>query len=204
MARGDYIVFPDDDCWYPSWFLRKGVELLAVTRADLVSGRFADDSGRSINGRYASRAQFINRQSVWITQSEAASFYRRELLEQLEGFDEELGIGSFSPWQAAEGPDFVLKALEQGHSCYFDPSLYGFHREFDLDEPEMPRKGRTYGRGMGHVLRRHKYRMPTLMYWVVRPLFNAFFAAIRGRFYRARYSFSVFLGRLEGITGHVR
>jgi glycosyltransferase involved in cell wall biosynthesis len=203
VASGDYIVFADDDCWYPSWFLGKGVELLAATRADLVSGRFADDSGRSINGRYASCAQFITRRSVWITQSEAASFYRRELLERLDGFDEELGIGSLSPWQAAEGPDFVLKALEQGRLCYFDPSLYGFHREFDLDEPGMPRKGRTYGRGMGFVLRRHKYGTPTLMYWVVRPLFSAFIAAIKGRLHRIRYSFSVFLGRLEGMTGHV-
>ena len=202
-ASGDSIVFADDDCWYPSWFLRKGVELLAATRADLVSGRFADDSGRSINGRYASCAQFITRQSVWIAQSEAASFYRRELLERLDGFDEEIGIGSFSPWQAAEGPDFVLKALERGRSCYFDPSLYGFHREFDLDEPGMTRKGRTYGRGMGYVLRRHRYGTPTLIYWVMRPLFSAFIAAIRGRLHRARYSFSVFLGRLEGMTGRV-
>ena len=202
-ASGDCIVFADDDCWYPFWFLRKGVELLAATGADLVSGRFADDSGRSINGRYASRAQFITRQSVWITQSEAASFYRRELLERLGGFDEELGIGSFSPWQAAEGPDFVLKALEQARLCYFDPSLYGFHREFDLDEPAMPRKGRIYGRGMGYVLRRHEYGTPTLIYWVMRPLFSAFLAAIGGRIYRVRYSFSVFLGRLEGMTGRV-
>jgi glycosyltransferase involved in cell wall biosynthesis len=202
-ASGDCMVFADDDCWYPFWFLHKGVELLAATRADLVSGRFADDSGRSINGRYASCAQFITRQSVWITQSEAASFYRRELLERLGGFDEKLGIGSLSPWQAAEGPDFILRALEQGRSCYFDPSLYGFHREFDLDEPAMPRKGRTYGRGMGYVLRRHKYGTPTLMYWLMRPLVSAFLAAIGGRLHRVRYSFSVFLGRLEGMTGRV-
>ena len=56
--------------------------------AELVSGRFADDKGRTINGRFASRAQFITRRSVWITQSESATFYRRELLERLGGFDE--------------------------------------------------------------------------------------------------------------------
>ena len=70
QARGDVIIFPDDDCWYPSWFLRRGLELLDATGADLVSGRFADKSGRSINGRFASRAQFITRGSVWIAQSE--------------------------------------------------------------------------------------------------------------------------------------
>ena len=204
-ASGDVIVFPDDDCWFPPWFLRKGVEVLATTRADLVSGRFADNAGRSINGRYASRAQFITRQSVWITQSEAASFYRRELLEQMDGFDEALGIGSSSAWQAAEGPDFILKALKQSRLCYFDPSIYGFHREYDLDDPAagMVKKGRTYGRGMGFVLRRHNYGTLTLIYWASRPLGSVFIASIKGQFHRILYSLSVILGRLEGWTGHV-
>ena len=83
QARGNVIVFPDDDCWYPSWFLRKGIELLDSTVADLVSGRFADKVGRSINGRFASRAQRITRRNVWLARSKSASFYSRELLEHL-------------------------------------------------------------------------------------------------------------------------
>jgi glycosyltransferase involved in cell wall biosynthesis len=204
-ACGSFIVFPDDDCWYPSWFLSKGIDLLDATGAKIVSGRFADDAGRSINGRYASRAQFITRRSVWITQHEPASFYRRELLQRLDGFDEELGIGSSSAWQAAEGPDFVLKALEQGRLCYFDPSLYGFHREYDLDDRsgEMAAKGRMYGRGMGYVLRRHHYGVHSLLYWVLRPLAGATLALVKGRLHRANYSIAVSVGRIEGWLGLV-
>ena len=75
----------------------------------------------------------------------SASFFRRGLLERLDGFDEGLGIGSLSSWQAAEGPDLILKALQRGYLCYFDPSLYGFHREYDLDDPAggMARRGRV-------------------------------------------------------------
>jgi ADP-heptose:LPS heptosyltransferase/glycosyltransferase involved in cell wall biosynthesis len=204
-ARGDVILFPDDDCWYPPWFLRKGVELLDTTGAELVSGRFADESGRSINGRFASRAHFITRTSVWTAQSESASFYRRELLERLGGFDEELGIGSATPWQAAEGPDLILKALERGWVCYYDPSLYGFHHEYDLDDPaeKMTRRGRTYGRGMGYVLRRHRYGLFALLHWALRPLATAFLSAICGRFHRVAYALSVSVGRTEGWTGCV-
>lgn len=70
QACGEFIVFPDDDCWYPPWFLAKGIRSLNSTKAELVSGRFADETGRSINGRFASRAHFITRQSVWTAQSE--------------------------------------------------------------------------------------------------------------------------------------
>jgi glycosyltransferase involved in cell wall biosynthesis len=204
-AHGEIVVFPDDDCWYPPWFLRKGVELLDATGAALVSGRVADETGRTINGRFSSRPQFISRRSVWVTQSEAASFYRRELLERLQGFDEGIGIGSPSPWQAAEGTDFVLKALRQGSCCYYDPSLYGFHREYNLDEPNngMRAKGRAYARGMGHVLRRHGFGPLSLIHWASRPFFTAFVSAINGRFHRASYSLLVSLGRIEGWLGRV-
>ena len=204
-SHGEIVVFPDDDCWYPSWFLRKGVELLDATGAEIVSGRVADETGRSINGRFSSRAQFVGRRSVWVTQSEAASFYRRALLERLQGFDEGIGIGSPSPWQAAEGTDFVLKALHEGSRCYYDPSLYGFHREYDLDDPNngMPAKGRAYARGMGYVLRRHRFGPFCLIHWASRPFFTAFISAINGRFHRAFYSLLVSLGRVEGWLGRV-
>jgi glycosyltransferase involved in cell wall biosynthesis len=199
-ARGNVILFPDDDCWYPPWFLRKGLELLDTTGAQLVSGRIADETGRSINGRFASRAQAITRRSIWITHSEAACFLRRELLERLGGFDEGLGIGSLTKWQAAEGADLILRALQHRCVCYYDPSLYGFHCEFDLDDPAsgMARKGRGYGRGMGYVLRRHRFGVLSILYWATRPLFSAFVSAIGGRAYRMKYSISVSLGRIEG------
>ena len=204
-ARGDVIVFPDDDCWYPPWFLSKGLELLDTTGAELVSGRIADESGRSINGRFASRPQFVTRRSVWMAQSEAAIFCRRELLERLGGFDEGLGIGSMSHWQAAEAADLVLMALERRCACYYDPSLYVFHREYDLDDPAegMPRKGRMYARGMGYVMRRHRYGVLDLLYWTSRPLLTALISAISGRFHRAAYSVFVSFGRIEGWTGHL-
>ena len=121
------------------------------------------------------------------------------------GFDEELGIGSASPWQAAEGPDLILKALKRGYACYYDPSLYGFHREYDLDDPAegMTRRGRMYGRGMGYVLRRHRYGFPTLLHWALRPLVTTFISATCGRLHRVAYSLSVSVGRMEGWAGRL-
>jgi ADP-heptose:LPS heptosyltransferase/glycosyltransferase involved in cell wall biosynthesis len=205
-ARGDIIVFPDDDCWYPRDFLLKGLTLLKTTGADLVTGRSTDETGRSINGRFCSHSRFITRRRVWMSQAEWITFYRREVLICLDGFDENLGIGGKSFWQAAEGPDLILRALRSSSVCYYDPSLQGFHQEHDLDDPKagMIKKGRTYGRGMGYVLRQHRYGLPTLIYWAARPLATALTSAIRGRFHRAAYSLAVSTGRIEGWAGYVR
>jgi glycosyltransferase involved in cell wall biosynthesis len=204
-ARGDVILFPDDDCWYPPWFLRKGLEILASTGAELVTGRSADATGRGINGRFESHAHFITRRSIWSAQVEWATFFRRELLQSLGGFDENIGIGGPSYWQAAEGPDLILAALARGRPCYYDPTLYGFHREYNIDDPAsgMVRKARDYGRGMGYVMRRHRFGVISLLPRIGRPLAGVFISAITGRYQRIRYFLSVAVGRFEGWIGHV-
>jgi glycosyltransferase involved in cell wall biosynthesis len=198
-AAGEIVLFPDDDCWYPPKFLSYGMEVMRETGADLVSGRSTDYAGRAINARFSSRARRVTRRSVWIAQMEWASFIRRDMLEALGGYDEGLGIGSKTPWQAAEGPDLILRALGQGRLCLFDPTLFGHHEEFDLrSDPLMALKGRAYARGMGYVLRRHGFGLLTILYWTARPLFRLLLAAGRGRFALAPYFLSVAKGRAEG------
>ncbi|MCW1382711.1 glycosyltransferase family 2 protein [Novosphingobium sp. KCTC 2891] len=199
QARGRTVIFPDDDCWYPPEYLETGVRLLDETGAQLLSGRCSNTDGRSINARFAKSAGPITRGNVWISQMEGMTFVRRSLLEELEGYDEGLGIGSPTPWQAAEGPDFILRALARGRRCHFDPRLYGYHLEIDTSRPDnaMFVKIRAYARGMGYVLRRHGYRQNAIAYWAGRSLFNAVrYALLHPR--RARLAWVVAMGRIEG------
>jgi hypothetical protein len=98
IAQGSVIVFPDDDCWYPSWFLVRGVCLMAATGADFVSGRVPVQDGRSINGRYERTAQPITRANVWTTGIEWTLSFKRTAPMALNGFDPEIGIGASTPW----------------------------------------------------------------------------------------------------------
>lgn len=200
LARGEVLLFPDDDCWYPSSFLEDGLEQMAGKGWDLLCGRAVDDGGRSINGRYSRTARLITKSNVWVCQMEWTTFIRRSVLLSLGGYDEMLGVGATTPWKAAEGPDLILRALSSGSRCYFDPSLCGFHEEIETVNPE-PRtmlKMRDYARGMGFVLRKHRYSVAVIAYWVSRPLCNALRYAAAGKALRARYYLSVARGRLEG------
>lgn len=200
QASGDILLFPDDDCWYPASFLPQGISLLHQSGADIVCGRSADEDGRSINGRYAIRPQRITPRNVWVCQMEWVTFVRRPVLEALGGYDEGIGIGASTPWQAAEGPDLILRALDRGFRGYFEPDLFGHHAEFETGDPDngMAWKGRIYARGMGFVLRKHGFGVPTLSYWVSRSLFNCARHIWRGDLVRAWFYLAVGLGRIEG------
>jgi glycosyltransferase involved in cell wall biosynthesis len=204
-ANGEIAIFPDDDCWYPPWFIERAVALFASYSADILGGRSTDETGRSINARYAKTACSITKRNVWICQIEWATLIRRSLLEALDGYDENLGIGAATPWQAAEGPDLILRALDRGARCYFDPAVYGYHDEIDTVNLEdwTVRKARAYARGMGFVLRQHRYGKLDLAYWVSRSLFNTLRHAALGNLTRARFYFAVARGRLEGWFGRV-
>ncbi len=198
-----FVLFPDDDCWYASGFLAYAVQRLAETDADVLTGRAADDQGRSINGRFETRAQRVSRNKVWTTQIEWVAAFRRSLLQTLDGYDEGLGVGAATPWQACEGQDIVLRALKRGASCWYDPALFGHHAALETTHPDaaMIRKGRAYARGMGYVLRQHGWGWGARLYWVARPAARAALSLLRGHLPAARYYRQVAIGRLEGGLG---
>ena len=203
LAKSQFVLFPDDDCWYPPWFLQYGLDSLRQKHLAILCGRCTDITGRSINARFSSRSHIIDKRNVWTGQMEAFSFFSRETLMSTGGFDEQLGVGAASPWQAAEGPDLIIRSIKLGFKCYFDPALHGYHEEYDISEPgrRMIHKARAYARGMGFVLRKHNYGLSCVTYWVMRSLFNTIRHLLMGKTMSALFYYSVACGRLEGWLG---
>lgn len=200
LARGRYVGFPDDDCSYPPWLLAKVADRFEMTEADIITGRAADETGRSINGRYETLAQPICRANVWNTSIEWMTFLKREVLEHVGGYDESIGVGAGTPMQAAEGQDILLRALAAGFTGYFDPSVYGHHPELDIHTPDaaMQAKARAYGCGMGYVLGRHGHGFSGIARWLARPAAALLMHALCGRVARSRYYLNVLKGRWQG------
>lgn len=205
-ASGSIVVFPDDDCWYPPHFLAHGLETMERLGADILAGRAANEAGRDINGRFEPVACRIHRGNVWTTGIEWVVFFKRTALDGVGGFDPAIGIGAATPWQSCEGQDIMLRALGKGMACFYDPSIYGHHAEFVVTHPDAAvcRKGRAYGRGLGHVLRIHGYSIVDAGYWIARSVFRAGQSLMLGNVGRFNYYKSVALGRSEGWFNYIR
>jgi glycosyltransferase involved in cell wall biosynthesis len=199
-AVGDIICFPDDDCTYPSWLLKKVETIFGEKNVDIVCGRAADEVGRDINGRFLATAQYVNRKNVFNTQIEWVVFFKKGILEAVGGYDENIGVGSPTPWQANEGQDVTLRALKRGCTAYYSPDIFGFHPELDVCTPDkkMIQKARDYARGMGFVLGKFDYRIHEFLYYFIRSVGGALYFLLRGNVRRALYYVVVAVGRLEG------
>ncbi len=206
LATGDIICFPDDDCVYPPQLLDNVIRTFAEHEADIVCGRPTDQKARSINGRFATTSRWVRKDAVFMTQTEWLLFFRRETLATLDGFDENIGLGAPTPWQSAEGQDLTLKALEAGRRVYYDPSLIGYHPQYDIINPDlrMLNRARTYGRGMGYVFGKHSFSAFMLFKILLRPLLGSFVFASQLNFRRAAYYTLSALGRCEGYIDGVK
>lgn len=199
-STGDILLFADDDCWYPVDFLAKAIHLFRCSKSDVICGRAADLFGRSINGRFLTEKQEVNRSNVWVSQIEWVVLFKRSVLEAVGGYSPHIGIGADSPWQSAEGQDITLYALSSGFNVYFDPNLYGHHAELPVADPnaETCKKAYGYARGMGFVLGSHQYGIVSLLHWVMRPLIGCILYLVRLQMNRSRYYWGITRSRSLG------
>ena len=188
----DVVAFPDDDCVYPEGLLRRVAERLeASPELDGLTGRVADAGGRSSASWEPDRA-ILTRANLWNRANSATVFLRRELVERVGRFDEQLGLGSGTPWHSGEEIDYLLRALAAGARIEYDPSLVVEHPLV----PDDASIGRRDGATVGYVLRKHRYPLKTRGRMLVRPLGGIALSLARADLDRARYHAATFRGRL--------
>ncbi|VXC91897.1 conserved hypothetical protein [Oceanicaulis sp. 350] len=200
-STADVVFFPDDDCWYPNWFVEKADAIFRRSGADVVSGRAADELGRSVNGRFLGEARSIDRNTVWVSQIEWTTFFHRNVLSVVGGFDEKIGPGSGSRWGAHEIQDVSLRALHEGFSIYYDPELYGHHAEmiYEPNDEAGRHKIASYARGLGYVLAKHKYSEAVAVYWGSRSFLKATLYLLIGKGGMSKIYFNVGWERISGF-----
>lgn len=201
QASGSWLLFPDDDCWFPPDYLRQAMAIQRNSSASIVTGRAADVDGNTINGRFESNAGPINRKNVLTSQIEWNMLISANAMKQLGGYNQSISLGGDTPWQGGEGYDLLLRAILLDIVCHYDPDLIGHHDELPAMKPDaaMLRKGRDYARGLGHILRKHGYGASGAAYWTARSFANLCRAFATGKWSRSRYFAHQLIGRLEGF-----
>lgn len=158
LAQGEIIGFPDDDCKYFPTLLQDVADFFDSSPGyGFLSGRSVDDHGRDAASRHAREAGPTRRFTIYEQCIEFALFVRRASLGSVR-FDENMGVGCRTPWQADEGPDFMLNLLEHGVRGYYDPQFAVWHPRVEAAYNDALR-GRSYryACGSGYFLRKHAY-----------------------------------------------
>ena len=97
-ARGAFIAFPDDDCWYSPDALEQALTFFAVyPHAHALLGQWHDPAGP--NRPHPQRSgRAINRFTAFQSAGTLVQFYRKAVVDAVGGFDPELGPGTDLPY----------------------------------------------------------------------------------------------------------
>lgn len=194
MARGRWIGFPDDDCWYE-----------AETLASLCHSIAADAQLRGVVGSWVE--QEAGRQALpgtldalsWraFRGGDASSiclFFRQELIAGMGGFDARLGVGQW--FGAGEETDCVLRALDSGARIGRAPAVRIHHA--CQSGTKLPWRGaRARARGTGALYAKHRMSPYVIARGLLSPCLWPLLR-LQGLSALAR-GLAISLGRLEGL-----
>ncbi len=193
----DYLLFPNDTSRLTPGLLRGIADALAGEDAGAVT--VLDEYGPKFV--LPDRRTPLDPENVWQVIL-PGMLMRREVFEDLGGFDEELGTGATTPWQSGEETDILLRCLRAYGSRFAwlgDLVMDGIADSRGLTDDERRRKLRGYGRGYGRILSIHSYPTGRRL----RAIVGGFSFGIRHTDqFRPLDGMWVGLGRVEGILGH--
>lgn len=196
-VTADVVAFPDDDCVYPDDLLERVASRLAGDRSlQGLTGRVAAADG-SASASWETEAAELTRENLWNRAASGAIFMRREVVVAVGGFDEQLGLGSGTPWSSGEEIDYLVRSVRAGARIEYDPSVVVQH-DVGIDDSRV---GLRDGASVGYVLRKHDYPARTLVRMLVRPIGGVAVSLARGDGARASYYASTFRGRVLGYRG---
>lgn len=200
-AHGQFILWPDDDCWYPSDLLAR-TQALFERRPDLAGaiGILVDETGLPHTRWTPRHERLVSLMDVFTNGAEPALIFRREVVVATGGFDDSLGTGAQTPWGAGEGTDLCVRALQSGQKLGLVPELTIFHKRADIleDEQAQWRKPRAYARGMGAVLKKNRLNPSFIATYFLIYIRALVWAGLHGRWNDTSYHWVRIQSLVEG------
>ncbi|MEO8315760.1 MAG: glycosyltransferase [Pseudomonadota bacterium] len=153
-ARGDIVLFIDDDCYAESGYLAAAFELLDSPGVDYFGGRVIlhdpDDAPVTIKtettSEYFAPGSFLRAGVV----HGANMGFRRDVIEQIGGFNEGLGAGT--PVAAGEDIEYIARASAAGfRGGYFPTPVVRHHHRRKKGQTAHLTRGYDIGRGAYYV-----------------------------------------------------
>jgi GT2 family glycosyltransferase len=124
LARADAVAFPDDDCWYPPRLFARVAEHL--NSWDVVMGSYSAHPPERDPVRFPPGSRELDWRTAYERAASVTQFYRAAAVVDVGLFDERFGLGA--SYRSAEDADYLVRAVDAGWRCRYEPGLVVGHR----------------------------------------------------------------------------
>jgi glycosyltransferase involved in cell wall biosynthesis len=155
MAKGKFIAFPDDDCFYPQNMLNKIEDAFQLRpNLDFITFKCLDPVlGRPLLKTFPTGDCPLRPWNIMRIGMSISIFVKRQAMGKLL-FDEELGSGA--KLGSGEESDFLFKLLKAQKNGHYFSHIQVYHPFPQNEESDLTlEKTKKYALGHGQVLRAH-------------------------------------------------
>jgi hypothetical protein len=195
IAEGDWVGFPDDDCWYEPHLPESLKPRFMCTEP--LSGAAVQWVEEGLPAEPARRLSWErSRMFRDIPVASFQLFFHRGLFSLIGDFDCRFGVGLF--FGAGEETDLVLRALQAGALVTYEPEAK-VHHPIKLPAPTAPARSaiRCRQRGAGALWVKHRLPAWVVIRGLMAPLLHP---VMKGSFGAdLALGFATFMGRLDGL-----
>ena len=192
-VKGEYIAFPDDDCWYEKDTLSK--VLVKLNSHDGVLIKATNENGMPL----AKYLHYDKKASLYDHCNACSICIFLHYDEQIH-FDENIGVGSPYVLASGEETDYLINFIKK------HPDVVFFH-EIEIHNPlgkttffkDDLDKAYKYARGNGYLMKKQNYPFSLILRALIRPLGGIFVNLLKGNLILSRRSFLLLKGRIEGL-----
>lgn len=157
-AQGEVLLWPDDDCWYPSTLLQD-IDWLFSTNSNAagIIGILVDEKGNSFNRWKPTKVAPATIMDAFIHAGEPAIVMKKNIVLKVGGFDDAIGIGAETLWGAGESTDLCVRVKKTGANLIIAPSIRIFHPNLKILAGDLSQrqKAYNYARGMGGIVKKN-------------------------------------------------
>ena len=172
LAKGEILCFPDDDCWFPEHLLEIVNKKLRSNNLQGIVGRIFDPlKNREVNRRIWPKSEFDYDISNIYIGSSISMFFQKEVLENVNGFDDNFGIAG--RYGACEETDLLMRVIKNKYKISYSPDIILYHPYFNTSYSKQ--RAYTYGLGFGAFTKKCiiEKKLASVMIYYFKKLFTA-------------------------------
>lgn len=201
-AVGEWVGFPDDDCWYDCLVLEKIADRFASIDAPAGAiARWMEQGVPSIVAKKLTLSR--SRKFRDIEVSSITVFLLRSIFNKIGGFDCRFGVGQW--FGAGEETDLILRVLRSGALIVYESTAQVHHAVTALMPEANPKTllaTRHRERGTGALYAKHSLPLWVIARGLVAPVLRPIVIGSFGA--ELSYGCAVMLGRIDGLLGWKR
>ncbi|MEQ5095643.1 glycosyltransferase family 2 protein [Proteus terrae] len=203
-ANGQFLLFPDDDCWYDDNFFYTLTKHIDAEKNEILTFRAANNTDINI-AKFDTTAGFCNKFNIWRRVSSISLCIEKATFDLLSGFDENLGLGSGTLTSACEDIELPLRAIFNKINVKYDPTIVARHDIPIKREPKLViDRAKNHMFSVGYLYKKYNYPIAFVIFSILKNITALFLYSIRLNITMVKYHYYTAIGKIKGYLAKTK